>query len=55
VTVDSAVVVGAGTMGPRLAVQFARHGRAVTLVDHREANLDRARDAVAFDAGGAGR
>ncbi|MFB6302222.1 MAG: 3-hydroxyacyl-CoA dehydrogenase family protein [Haloferacaceae archaeon] len=45
-TVERTVVVGAGTMGPGLAVQFARHGRAVTLVDHREANLDRARDAV---------
>jgi len=40
------VVVGAGTMGSGLAVQFARHGARVALVDHREANLDDARAAV---------
>lgn len=44
--VERAVVVGAGTMGPGLAVQFARHGCAVTLVDHRQANLDRGERAV---------
>ena len=40
-------VVGAGTMGAGLAVQFARHGAAVALVDHRESNLADAREAVA--------
>jgi 3-hydroxybutyryl-CoA dehydrogenase len=39
-------VVGAGTMGHGLALQFARHGAGVTLVDHRESNLDDARDGV---------
>ncbi|MFB6103197.1 MAG: 3-hydroxyacyl-CoA dehydrogenase family protein [Haloplanus sp.] len=45
-------VVGAGTMGHGLALQFARYGASVTLVDHRESNLDDARagidDALAF-------
>ncbi|MDY6817131.1 MAG: 3-hydroxyacyl-CoA dehydrogenase family protein [Halobacteriales archaeon] len=45
-------VIGAGTMGHGLAVQFARHGRSVALVDHRDSNLATAReqiaDAVAF-------
>ncbi|ESS07322.1 MAG: 3-hydroxyacyl-CoA dehydrogenase [uncultured archaeon A07HB70] len=46
-TLDRPVaVVGAGTMGAGLAVQFARHGARVALVDHREANLDDARTAV---------
>ena len=39
-------------MGHGLAVQFARHGAQVSLVDHRQSNLDRAREqmraAVAF-------
>lgn len=39
-------VIGAGTMGHGLAVQFARTGQAVTLIDHRESNLDRAREQV---------
>jgi len=52
-TPPSAVgVVGAGTMGHGLALQFARHGAGVTLADHRESNLDDARagvdDALAF-------
>jgi 3-hydroxybutyryl-CoA dehydrogenase len=33
-------------MGHGLALQFARHGAGVTLVDHRESNLDDARDGV---------
>jgi len=45
-------VVGAGAMGGGLAVQFARHGARVALVDHRQANLDdvqeRIRESVAF-------
>jgi 3-hydroxyacyl-CoA dehydrogenase len=44
-------VVGAGTMGAGLAVQFARHGARVALVDHRESNLDDAREAVADATG----
>jgi 3-hydroxyacyl-CoA dehydrogenase len=44
---DDVAVVGAGTMGAGLAVQFARHGAAVALVDHRESNLADAREAVA--------
>jgi 3-hydroxyacyl-CoA dehydrogenase len=40
-------IVGAGTMGTGLAVQFARHGAGVALVDHRQSNLDDAREAVA--------
>lgn len=35
-------VVGAGVMGHGLAVQFARTGNDVTLIDHRESNLERA-------------
>ncbi|MFB6309972.1 MAG: 3-hydroxyacyl-CoA dehydrogenase family protein [Salinirussus sp.] len=49
---SSIAIVGAGTMGPGLAVQFARHGVRATLIDHRESNLDEARrtvtDALAF-------
>jgi 3-hydroxyacyl-CoA dehydrogenase len=45
-------VVGAGTMGHGLALQFAREGKPVTLLDHRESNLADARsgidDALAF-------
>ncbi|WP_423751105.1 3-hydroxyacyl-CoA dehydrogenase family protein [Salinirarus marinus] len=45
-------VVGAGTMGHGLAVQVARAGTPVTLIDHRESNLADAReridDALAF-------
>jgi 3-hydroxyacyl-CoA dehydrogenase len=45
-------VVGAGTMGSGLAVQFARHGTSATLIDHRRSNLETARgtvlDALAF-------
>jgi len=39
-------VVGAGSMGPGLAVQFARHGVSVTVVDHRQPNLEAGREAV---------
>jgi 3-hydroxyacyl-CoA dehydrogenase len=46
-TPPSAVaVVGAGTMGHGLALQFARHGAGVTLVDHRESNLEDARRGI---------
>lgn len=45
-------IVGAGTMGHGFAAHFALQDRVVTLVDHRQSNLDRARErireAVAF-------
>lgn len=45
-------IVGAGAMGHGLAVQFAVHDFDVTLVDHRQENVDRAenriREAVTF-------
>jgi 3-hydroxybutyryl-CoA dehydrogenase len=45
-TPAAVAVVGAGTMGHGLALQFARHGAGVTLVDHRESNLDDARAGI---------
>lgn len=39
-------VVGAGAMGHGLAVQFAVTGQDVTLVDHRQSNLDDAREQI---------
>jgi len=45
-TPAAVTVVGAGTMGHGLALQFARHGADVTLVDHRESNLDDARAGI---------
>ena len=45
-TLSTVAVVGAGTMGHGLALQFARHGAGVTLADHRESNLDDARAGV---------
>ncbi|SDZ90242.1 3-hydroxybutyryl-CoA dehydrogenase [Haloplanus vescus] len=45
-TPTAVAVVGAGTMGHGLALQFARHGAGVTLVDHRESNLADARAGV---------
>jgi 3-hydroxyacyl-CoA dehydrogenase len=45
-TPSTVAVVGAGTMGHGLALQFARHGAGVTLVDHRESNLDDARAGI---------
>lgn len=40
-------IVGAGTMGSGLAVQFARHGSSVTVIDHRQSNLETARETIA--------
>jgi len=37
---NSVSIVGAGDMGHGLAVQFTRHGTDVTLIDHRQSNLD---------------
>ena len=39
-------VVGAGQMGHGFAVHFVRHGKDVTLIDHRQSNLDRAREQI---------
>jgi 3-hydroxyacyl-CoA dehydrogenase len=39
-------VIGAGNMGGGFAVHFAIHGHDVTLVDHRESNLDDAVDRI---------
>ncbi|MFB6206798.1 MAG: FAD-dependent oxidoreductase, partial [Haloglomus sp.] len=45
-------VIGAGIMGSGLATHLALEGCDVTLIDHRQSNLDdatdRIRDAVAF-------
>jgi 3-hydroxyacyl-CoA dehydrogenase len=46
-SVDRVAVIGAGAMGHGLAVQFARHGREVTLIDHRQSNLDEADERMA--------
>ncbi|MFC6734257.1 3-hydroxyacyl-CoA dehydrogenase family protein [Haladaptatus sp. DYSN1] len=40
-------IVGAGDMGHGFAAHFAGHGKDVTLVDHRQSNIDRARERVA--------
>jgi 3-hydroxyacyl-CoA dehydrogenase len=45
-TTASVAVVGAGAMGHGLAVQFALADLDVTLVDHRQSNLDTARDRI---------
>jgi len=39
-------VVGAGDMGHGFAAHFALHGLDVTLLDHRQSNLDRARERI---------
>jgi 3-hydroxybutyryl-CoA dehydrogenase len=39
-------IVGAGVMGHGLAAQFARQGARVTLIDHRQSNLDRAEQQI---------
>lgn len=39
-------VIGAGDMGHGFAVQFARHGKETTLIDHRQSNLDSARERI---------
>jgi 3-hydroxyacyl-CoA dehydrogenase len=40
--IDSVSIVGAGDMGHGFAAQFAREGKDVTLIDHRQSNLDEA-------------
>ncbi|PSQ17542.1 3-hydroxyacyl-CoA dehydrogenase [Halobacteriales archaeon QS_8_69_26] len=44
---ERTAVVGAGAMGTGLAVQFALCGLDVTLIDHRQSNLDAARETIA--------
>jgi len=39
-------VVGAGQMGTGFAVHFRLHDQTVSLVDHRQSNLDRARERI---------
>lgn len=39
-------VVGAGNMGHGFALHFANHAQDVTLIDHRQSNLDRARTRI---------
>ncbi|MCQ4334281.1 3-hydroxyacyl-CoA dehydrogenase family protein [Natronomonas sp. F2-12] len=39
-------IIGAGTMGSGLAIQFARHGTSATVIDHRESNLEDARGTI---------
>jgi len=45
--VDRVSIIGAGDMGHGFAVQFARHGLDVTLIDHRQSNLDEADERIA--------
>lgn len=40
--IDSVSIIGAGNMGHGFAVQFTREGKDVTLIDHRQSNLDEA-------------
>jgi 3-hydroxyacyl-CoA dehydrogenase len=51
-TSHEVAVIGAGDMGHGFAAQFAVHERSVTLIDHKQSNLDRAEsdieDVVAF-------
>lgn len=47
---NDVTIVGAGAMGGGFVVQFLRFGLDVTLVDHREANLDRARERIRHSA-----
>jgi len=44
--VEDVAIVGAGDMGHGFAVQFVRSGLDVTLIDHRESNLERARERI---------
>lgn len=39
-------IIGGGNMGQGFAVQFARHGQTVSLVDHRESNLEHATERI---------
>lgn len=41
-SIDSVSIIGAGDMGHGFAAHFTREGKDVTLIDHRQSNLDRA-------------
>lgn len=43
---DTVAIVGAGQMGHGFAVHFTRHDKDVTLIDHRQSNVDRAREQI---------
>ncbi|ELY92102.1 3-hydroxyacyl-CoA dehydrogenase NAD-binding protein [Natrialba hulunbeirensis JCM 10989] len=43
-TPSTVTIIGAGSMGHGFVVQFLRSGLSVRLVDHRESNLERARE-----------
>lgn len=47
---ETLLVVGAGTMGANIALDFARHGHAVRLMDLNPAQLDQARATIAANA-----
>lgn len=47
--ISHVVIAGAGTMGVILAQIFARHGYSVTLYNHREPSLERAKIRIASD------
>ena len=40
-------LIGSGTMGTGIAQLFAQYGFNVTLIDNRESQLDKAKDAIA--------
>ncbi len=48
--VRKVAVIGAGTMGPGIALTFARHGHAVSLCDRRAEALERAERVTAAAA-----
>jgi 3-hydroxyacyl-CoA dehydrogenase len=45
-TDERIAVVGAGDMGHGFALHFTHCGKGVTLIDHRESNIDRARERI---------
>lgn len=44
--IQQVAIVGAGVMGHGLVVQLARCGKDVTLIDHRQSNLDEAQEQI---------
>ena len=44
---ENVTVIGAGDMGHGFVVHFAAHGLSPTLLDHRQSNLDEARERIA--------
>jgi 3-hydroxyacyl-CoA dehydrogenase len=43
---DAVAIIGAGDMGHGFAAHFAAHGHDVTLIDHRQVNIDDARERI---------